>query len=126
MNEKELLSEKEFKDALEAKLLVLLDKGDWVASMKDSIHVLSNLRINSSYNYIESKAGLQIFLHAESIDVVTSGYIVKMNSKVLCNKVGEVYHKTNTAQKIRGQQTTQIDVIKAIDGLLAHLPKEPM
>lgn len=126
MNEKEALTERDFKDELEAKLLVLLDKGQWIAYMKDNIHVLSNLRINSSYNYVESKAELQIFLYAESIDVVTSGYIVRMNSNTLCDKANEVYHNTNTAQKLRGQQTLQTGVMKAVDGLLGHLPKEPM
>lgn len=118
------MTEKEFKDELEAKLLILLDKGDWVASVKGSVHVLSNLRINSSYNYVESNAELQIFFHAQSVRVVTAGYIVEMTSETLCNRVGEVYHKTNTDQKLRGQQTTQTGVMKAIDGLLSQLPKE--
>ena len=126
MNEKEALTERDFKDELEAKLLVLLDKGQWIASIKDSIPVLSNLRLNSTYDYVESKSELQIFLYAESIDVVTSGYIVRMNSNILCDKANEVYHNTNTAQKLRGQQALQTRVMKAVDGLLGHLPKEPM
>lgn len=94
----ETLTEAEFKNVLENKLLVLLKHGDWSAKLDMGV---KTLKYRNDY-------ALYLFIHAHTIDVVTSGYTVELNNSYLVEKVTEYYlmlhEKQSALEKARQQE----------------------
>lgn len=114
MNEKELLSEKDFKEALEAKLLVLLDKGDWTAKIDMGVKTIKSL----------NDSRLIIFIHAHTVEVVTSGHIVELNNNTLVNRIADMYYTIKTEQDKLEQSRKQQVVLEIIGKLTYNLEQE--
>jgi hypothetical protein len=108
------MNEKEFKDNLEAQLLMLLDKGNWVAEQKVEI---------SSLSYLGERE-LILFFNNTQLNVVCFEHIVKMNSSALLHKASEVFHAIMEYKEKQTQQKLQTSVISTMDKLVNSL--EPM
>lgn len=107
------MEEKEFKNILENKLSVLLAQGDWTAKLDMGVKTLK----------YRNDSGLIIFIHAHTVEVVTSGYIVELNNYTLVNKIADMYYTIKTEQDRLEQSRVQQVVLETISKLTYNLEK---
>lgn len=97
----ETLTEAEFKNVLENKVLVLLKHGDWSAKMDMGVKTLK-------YRNDSTLSALSLFIHAHTVEVVTSGFVVELNNSYLVERVTEHYlmlhEKQSALEKARQQE----------------------
>lgn len=105
------MEEKEFKNILENKLSVLLAQGDWTAKLDMGVKTLK----------YANDSGLIIFIHAHTVEVVTSGHIVELNNHALVNKISEMYYTKKTEQDKLEQSRKQQAVLETISKLTYNL-----
>lgn len=109
--EKELLSEKDFKNVLENKILVLLAHGKWKASIDMGMKVLTH------------KNGdiLQLFIQQHSMEVLAGGHVVNMTSSSLVEKALDLYATTLAQQELEEQERLQKVVLATVEKLTEGL-----
>lgn len=103
------LTKKDFKNLLENKLSILLAHGEWTAKLDCGVKVLK-------YN-----SELFIFIHANSIEVVASGYVVELTRPVIVQKVEETYFTVREQQDIVARANMQTKVLETISKLAYNL-----
>lgn len=108
----ETLTESEFKNVLENKLSVLLTHGDWTAKLDCGVKVLK-------YN-----TDLLVFIHANRVEVLASGYIVELTNPKLVQKISEAYFIIKEQQDVIVQANMQTKVLETVNKLTSFL--EPM
>lgn len=86
-----ILTDKDFKNLLENKLSILLAHGEWTAKLDCGVKVLK-------YN-----SELFIFIHANSIEAVASGYVVELTRPAIVQKAEETYFTIVEQQDVAAQ-----------------------
>lgn len=106
-----VLTEAEFKNVLENKLSMLLTQGKWTAKLDMGVKTLKYL----------NDSRLTIFIHAHTVEVVTSGHIIGLNNPELVNKIAEMYYTIKTEQDRLEQSRVQQVVLETISKLTNNL-----
>lgn len=119
LTESELLSEKDFKEALQQDLLMLLRHGWWKAKLDAGVRTLRYEDGRDLLLFFQTQAGSRNY-----IEVVTSGFVVKLSDGYFLDRFNKVYNADMAVQEAEYAARTQEVVMASVKKLVSRL--EPM